>query len=193
MGLFKYWRKFKTSIWWSTWTKEIWRYAVDSKTLNAPCFPLPTRFRCASWPTATKYHTLSSILELHAWWRCALFCFWWFYSDDSILQYGEFRTGLNHDKEDTRIVVFGIRFIVEKILNRRWTLKELEKAEKFYRQWKTVPISTRLWHNNAQHTSSRLHSIPFSERAVQKIHHWERWSETPSQERTQISPRLLSN
>jgi len=54
-----------------------------------------------------------------------------------LVAYGEFRTGLNHDQSDTRIVVFGIRFLVEKILQRRWTMKELEDAEKFYRTHKT--------------------------------------------------------
>ena len=49
------------------------------------------------------------------------------------LQYGEFRTGLDNDAEDTRVVVFGVRFVVEQILQRKWTLREVEDAERFYR------------------------------------------------------------
>lgn len=39
------------------------------------------------------------------------------------MQYGEFRSGYDKDTEDTRIVWFGIRYIVETYLNRRWTLQ----------------------------------------------------------------------
>ena len=53
-------------------------------------------------------------------------------------QYGEFRKGFQltsgkHDEEDKRLIFFGIRYIVETFLNKRWTQQDVENADKFYK------------------------------------------------------------
>ena len=48
-------------------------------------------------------------------------------------QYGEFRCGFNRDTKDTRMVVYGIRYLLETYLLRQWTVEDVEKAAKFYR------------------------------------------------------------
>ena len=50
-----------------------------------------------------------------------------------LLQYGEFRSGYGGDNEDTRMVFFGMRYILENYLLRQWTVEDVEKSEKFYR------------------------------------------------------------
>ena len=53
-------------------------------------------------------------------------------------QYGEFRKGFRlasgHDEADKRIVTYGIRYVVENYLERRWTLADVEAAALFYRR-----------------------------------------------------------
>ena len=49
------------------------------------------------------------------------------------MQYGEFRSGFDRDTEDTRMVVYGIRYLLETYLHRQWTIEDVEKADKFYR------------------------------------------------------------
>jgi nicotinic acid phosphoribosyltransferase len=49
-----------------------------------------------------------------------------------MVAYGEFRRSFDGDPSDTRFVFFGIRYIVEKYLNRKWTVADVEAAEKFY-------------------------------------------------------------
>ncbi|KAI0219377.1 hypothetical protein L0F63_000516 [Massospora cicadina] len=46
--------------------------------------------------------------------------------------YGAFRAPFNRDPYDERILFYGIRFITEEYLNRRWTLEELAMSEKFF-------------------------------------------------------------
>ncbi|CAG8755505.1 3112_t:CDS:10, partial [Dentiscutata erythropus] len=46
--------------------------------------------------------------------------------------YGEFRSGFNGDKEDTRLLFHGIRYIIENYVSVKWTLQDVELAEKFY-------------------------------------------------------------
>ncbi|CAG8637687.1 1130_t:CDS:10, partial [Ambispora gerdemannii] len=46
--------------------------------------------------------------------------------------YAEFRSGFNGDKEDTRIVFYGIRYIIENYIALKWTHKDVELAEKFF-------------------------------------------------------------
>jgi hypothetical protein len=48
-------------------------------------------------------------------------------------QYGEFRTGFNGDKEDTRMVVWGLRYVLENYVMRQWTVEDVERADIFYR------------------------------------------------------------
>ena len=49
-----------------------------------------------------------------------------------LLQYGEFRSGYADDKEDTRIVFYGLRYILETYLLRQWTVDDVEKSAIFY-------------------------------------------------------------
>ena len=55
--------------------------------------------------------------------------------------YGEFRSGYDKDEEDTRIVFYGIRYIVETFLHRRWTRSDVDNVSKFYATHK-APFNT---------------------------------------------------
>ena len=55
------------------------------------------------------------------------------------MQYGEFRRGFRldgggHDVTDTRLVFYGMRYIVESYLMRRWTRDDVGAAARFYRR-----------------------------------------------------------
>ena len=47
-------------------------------------------------------------------------------------QYGEFRRGYDGDAADTRLVWYGVRYIVETYLHRRWTVGDVERSAAFY-------------------------------------------------------------
>ena len=47
--------------------------------------------------------------------------------------YGEFRAGFNKDQEDTRLVAYGIRYIIENHVCRQWTMQDIDQADLFYR------------------------------------------------------------
>ncbi|KAK3245895.1 hypothetical protein CYMTET_44556 [Cymbomonas tetramitiformis] len=53
-----------------------------------------------------------------------------------MVAYGEFRKGFRekdgHDTKDTRLVVYGIRYIVETFISKRWTMEDIGAADKFY-------------------------------------------------------------
>jgi hypothetical protein len=51
----------------------------------------------------------------------------------SLAQYGEFRQGFNKDKADTRLVSYGIRYLVENYIAKRWTMEDVEMADAFYK------------------------------------------------------------
>lgn len=46
--------------------------------------------------------------------------------------YGAFRSSYNNDPEDGRIVFYGMRYIVENYISKKWTREDVEKAEKFF-------------------------------------------------------------
>ena len=46
--------------------------------------------------------------------------------------YGEFRSGYLKDKTDTRLIVFGINYLLDNYLNIQWTYNDLYKIELFY-------------------------------------------------------------
>jgi len=48
-----------------------------------------------------------------------------------MVAYGEFRKPFEGSKED-RFIFYGMRHLVETFLNYRWTMEDIEKAEKFY-------------------------------------------------------------
>jgi len=47
--------------------------------------------------------------------------------------YGEFRQPFENDKEDNRFVFFGIKYIVENFLCKKWTADDIVDAEAFYK------------------------------------------------------------
>jgi len=55
------------------------------------------------------------------------------YKPYCLVQYGEFRSGYGGDQEDTRLVFYGLRYLLETYLLRQWTLEDVEKSEKFFR------------------------------------------------------------
>ncbi|GBF95014.1 nicotinate phosphoribosyltransferase [Raphidocelis subcapitata] len=49
-----------------------------------------------------------------------------------MVAYGEFRCGFDRDEEDTRLVWYGIRYIIDHYVARRWTMEDVERADAFY-------------------------------------------------------------
>lgn len=47
------------------------------------------------------------------------------------MAYGECRTSFNKDTEDSRIVFYGLGYILEKYINRKWTIDDLLETERF--------------------------------------------------------------
>ncbi|KAG2489592.1 hypothetical protein HYH03_011873 [Edaphochlamys debaryana] len=47
--------------------------------------------------------------------------------------YGEFRQGYNKDKADTRMVSYGMRYLVENYISKPWTMEDIAMAESFYK------------------------------------------------------------
>jgi len=47
--------------------------------------------------------------------------------------YGEFRAPFELNKEDHRLVFYGIRYIIETWVSKKWTLEDVEKADLFYK------------------------------------------------------------
>ncbi|KAJ1974172.1 hypothetical protein H4R35_003741 [Dimargaris xerosporica] len=54
-----------------------------------------------------------------------------------MVAYGEFRTSFDHDPEDTRIVFYGIRYIIENYIAAKWTMEEVERADMFFKTHNT--------------------------------------------------------
>lgn len=46
--------------------------------------------------------------------------------------YGEFRQAYDKDKEDQRIVFYGMRFLIENYVSKKWTMEDVELSEKFF-------------------------------------------------------------
>lgn len=49
-----------------------------------------------------------------------------------MVAYGEFRHSLNKDQADSRLVYYGIRYIIDNYIAKRWTQKDIDEAEMFY-------------------------------------------------------------
>lgn len=49
-----------------------------------------------------------------------------------MVAYGEFRKPFNNDASDSRIVLYGMRYLIENYVGRRWTEMDVELADKFY-------------------------------------------------------------
>ena len=48
-------------------------------------------------------------------------------------QYGEFRGGFEKDKTDTRLISYGIRYVIESYVAKKWTMEDVEKADTFFK------------------------------------------------------------
>ncbi|KAJ9526609.1 hypothetical protein QJQ45_017620 [Haematococcus lacustris] len=48
-------------------------------------------------------------------------------------QYGEFRVGYAKDDKDTRMVAYGIRYLIENYIAKQWTMQDIDNADTFYR------------------------------------------------------------
>ena len=59
-----------------------------------------------------------------------------------MVAYGEFRSGFDRDTEDTRIVWYGMRYILETHVARQWTEQDVERADAFYSRF-LAPIQGR--------------------------------------------------
>jgi nicotinic acid phosphoribosyltransferase len=46
--------------------------------------------------------------------------------------YGEFRTSFNKDEKDHRIVYYGIRYIIDHYVSKKYTLEDIELADQFF-------------------------------------------------------------
>ncbi|RUS22413.1 Quinolinate phosphoribosyl transferase [Endogone sp. FLAS-F59071] len=51
---------------------------------------------------------------------------------EKMVAYGEFRAGYDGDKTDTRLVFYGIRYIIENYVAKQWTVEDVELADKFF-------------------------------------------------------------
>lgn len=50
-----------------------------------------------------------------------------------VFQYAEFRNGFDKDVEDTRLVFYGVRYLLEGYIARQWTQQDVDKAATFFR------------------------------------------------------------
>ncbi|KAI9096998.1 nicotinate phosphoribosyltransferase family-domain-containing protein [Phlyctochytrium arcticum] len=50
-----------------------------------------------------------------------------------MVAYGEFRTGYDKDPNDRRMVIYGIRYIIENYVSKPWTMEDVDMAEAFFK------------------------------------------------------------
>ncbi|KAG0265950.1 hypothetical protein DFQ27_000258 [Actinomortierella ambigua] len=50
-----------------------------------------------------------------------------------MVAYGEFRQGYDKDTADTRLVFYGIRYIVENYIAKKWTMEQVKQASVFFK------------------------------------------------------------
>ena len=46
-----------------------------------------------------------------------------------LVAYGEFRSSFKKDKHDQRMIIYGLRYIIETYVGKKWTMEDIEKAE----------------------------------------------------------------
>jgi nicotinamide phosphoribosyltransferase len=49
-----------------------------------------------------------------------------------MVAYGEFRSGYERDAADARFAWYGIRYVIENYVARRWTMEDVDRAGAFY-------------------------------------------------------------
>lgn len=87
---------------------------------------------------------------------------------ERMVAYGEFRKGFRtaegHDCLDTRVISYGIRYVVETYLERRWTLADVQAAAQFYRCCLlSIAVTLSLTGPAAAHTTRVSRSTRFRE------------------------------
>ncbi|EPZ35642.1 AMP-binding domain-containing protein [Rozella allomycis CSF55] len=50
-----------------------------------------------------------------------------------MVAYAEFRCGYDKDVQDQRIIFYGLRFIIENYVNKKWTIDDIERASAFFK------------------------------------------------------------
>ncbi|KAG1671884.1 hypothetical protein FOA52_003451 [Chlamydomonas sp. UWO 241] len=50
-----------------------------------------------------------------------------------MMAYGEFRKGYDNDTEDTRLVYYGMRYIIEEYVSQQWTMQDVVMADSFFK------------------------------------------------------------
>eukprot|EP00798_Chlamydomonas_sp_ICE-L_P002407 gene2407-8718_t len=53
-------------------------------------------------------------------------------SASKMVAYGEFRSGYNKDRSDTRFVSYGIRYMIDNYIAKQWTMEDVERASLFF-------------------------------------------------------------
>lgn len=83
-----------------------------------------------------------------------------------MVAYGEFRSPFKKDTLDTRIVYFGIRYIIEEYIAKRYTVEDVEMASVFFQT-----------HNSGGSTYPfpKYPQISYRQRSILKICKGERW------------------
>ncbi|GAX79752.1 hypothetical protein CEUSTIGMA_g7193.t1 [Chlamydomonas eustigma] len=54
-------------------------------------------------------------------------------SATKMVAYGEFRVGFQKDTSDTRIVAYGMRYLIDNYIAKQWTLQDVERADMFFK------------------------------------------------------------
>lgn len=49
-----------------------------------------------------------------------------------MVAYGEFRQSFDKDPVDHRVVFYGIRYLIENYVGRKWTREDVERSAEFY-------------------------------------------------------------
>lgn len=62
-----------------------------------------------------------------------------------ISAYGEFRRGFQRDKHDTRAVYYGMRYAINALVGRKWTIEDVTKAEQFFNMHRAPDQSPYPW------------------------------------------------
>ncbi|GFH17265.1 uncharacterized protein HaLaN_13859, partial [Haematococcus lacustris] len=71
-----------------------------------------------------------------------------------MVAYGEFRVGYAKDDKDTRMVAYGIRYLIENYIAKQWTMQDIENADTFYRSGLHCPMRVNLCSKQAPHQHS---------------------------------------
>ena len=50
-----------------------------------------------------------------------------------LIAYGEFRSSYDKDPKDERILFYGIRYIIENYVAKKWTIQDVERASDFFK------------------------------------------------------------